>query len=365
MASDGKARPNETAAAPGAGPRAREAHDPKPNPTNAARPAAGGESMSAASDEVLAKQALEELKRMRAKVRLDKMAIPKAAPVPMRPAVIVARPPAPRPPWVVPFAALTVSVGLLVTACTGATVYLTMQPSKAGGTTSAEIRNLRETVAQLRRQVAGVSENLDGLRTAVDLSSKTTTDRFGRFAENLDRVERTSSSYSAKIEKLAMAQVPAPAPDPAASKPQVPARSMAAMTSTGSDSEFTGTLPRSERASAPRNAVKGWSVKQAYEGVCDSAGAWRCHRSRPWTTGAGPWSYRGDQDRQWTSGCVVQRRGDPACTQGVALISAVVPPAPARCAAPGLLRAMFKARAEQVNFRFRDGCAKQPAVEFG
>src|SRR4051812_15649653 len=266
MTSDGKARANESTGVFGAGPQAREGREP--NSTQAARPAAGGEHSSTAADEALAKQALEELKRMRAKVRLDKMAIPKVTPVDVRPAVIVARQPPPRPPWVVPFAALTVSVGLLVTACTGATLYLTMQPSKAGGTTSAEIRNLRETVAQLRRQVAGVSENLDGLRTAVDLSSKTTTDRFGRFAENLDRVERTSSSSNARIEKLALAQAPAaPVPDTAASKPQLPARSMAAMTSTSPDTEVTGTLPRSERAPASRNAVKGWSVKQAYEGV--------------------------------------------------------------------------------------------------
>lgn len=267
MTSDGKARPNESAGVSGAGPQAWEAREPKLNSTYAARPAAGGERSSTAADEALAKQALEELKRMRAKVRLDKMAIPKVTSVDVRPAVIVARPPAPRPPWVVPFAALTVSVGLLVTACTGATLYLTMQPSKAGGTTSAEIRNLRETVAQLRRQVSGVSENLDGLRTAVDLSSKTTTDRLGRFAENLDRVERTSSSSNARIEKLALAQASAPVSDPAASKPQLPARSMAATTSTGSDTEVTGALPRSERAPASRNAVKGWSVKQAYEGV--------------------------------------------------------------------------------------------------
>jgi hypothetical protein len=267
MTPDGKARPNESAGAFDAGQQAREARDPKVNSMHAARSAAGNERTSTATDEALAKQALEELKRMRAKVRLDKMAIPKVTSVEVRPAVIVARPPAPRPPWVVPFAALTVSVGLLVTACTGATLYLTMQPSKAGGTTSAEIRNLRETVAQLRRQVSGVSENLDGLRTAVDLSSKTTTDRFGRFAENLDRVERTSSSSNARIDRLALAQAPAPVPDPAASKPQVPARSMAAVTSTSSDTEVTGALPRSERGAASRNAVKGWSVRQAYEGV--------------------------------------------------------------------------------------------------
>ncbi|PNB52798.1 hypothetical protein C1X77_27130, partial [Pseudomonas sp. GW531-E2] len=63
-----------------------------------------------------------------------------------------------------------------------------------------------------RKQLSGVSENLDGLRTAVDQSSKATSDRFGRFAENLDRIERVSSSSTAKLDRLAQAQVPAPTP---------------------------------------------------------------------------------------------------------------------------------------------------------
>ena len=49
----------------------------------------------AAADEALAKEALEGLKRIRAKARLDKMAIPKPAPAVVRPAMIVAKPPRP------------------------------------------------------------------------------------------------------------------------------------------------------------------------------------------------------------------------------------------------------------------------------
>lgn len=142
--------------------------------------------------------------------------------------------------------------------------YLTTQPGQTSAATSAELRGLRETVAQLRRQVSGVSENLDGLRTAVDLSSKTTNDRFGRFAENLDRIERVNTVSTATLEKLALAQAPAPAP--VASQPS-PARPTAMMASAAPDTEVTGSVSSPAHASTPKKVVKGWSVRQAYEGV--------------------------------------------------------------------------------------------------
>jgi hypothetical protein len=216
--------------------------------------------VSAASDEVAAKAALEGLKRIRAKARLDKMAIPKPAPVVIKPAVIVAKPPPPRPTWVAPLATLAVAAILVVCACTGFIAYLTTQPSQTNVAANVEIRNLRDTVAQLRKQLSGVSENLDGLRTAVDQSSKATSDRFGRFAENLDRIERVSSSSTAKLDRLAQAQVP-PAPVAAQPSPAMP------MMASVAAPETTGSVSPAERSSAPRKAVKGWSVRQAYEGI--------------------------------------------------------------------------------------------------
>ena len=260
MLSDGKAAP-----------QTREARDPKDSSTRAAKPGAGGRNTSAAAtDETLAKEALEGLKRIRAKARLDKMAIPKPAPAIVRPAVIVAKAPAPRPSWVVPMATLAVAVGLLVSACTGVIVYLTTQPSQTSVVANAEIRNLRETVAQLRRQVSGVSENLDGLRTAVDLSSKAANDRFGRLAENLDRVDRVSSSSTAKLDKLAQVQaqvqVQAQASAPASATSQSSAPPTSAMASAAA-TEITGSVSPPEHAPATRKAIKGWSVRQAYEGI--------------------------------------------------------------------------------------------------
>ncbi|QPF93134.1 hypothetical protein [Bradyrhizobium commune] len=262
MLSDAKARPNETADISAAKP-APQVHDTKDNAARAAKPATKPKPASgAASDEALAKEALEGLKRIRAKARADKMAIPKPAPVVIKPAVIVAKPPPPRPTWVAPLATLAVAAVLVVCACTGVIAYLTTQPSQTNVAANAEIRNLRETVAQLRKQLSGVSENLDGLRTAVDQSSKATSDRFGRFAENLDRIERVSSSSTAKLDKLAQAQTPAPATVAA----QSPSPAMPMMASLAAP-EVTGSLPPAERSSAPRKAVKGWSVRQAYEGI--------------------------------------------------------------------------------------------------
>jgi len=264
MLSDGKARPNETADVSVAAKPAPAPGNTKDNATQTAKPAASAKRASAAaSDEALAKEALEGLKRIRAKARLDKMAIPKPAPVVMKPAVIVAKPPPPRPTWVAPLATLAVAAVLVVCACTGVIAYLTTQPAQNNVAANTEIRNLRETVAQLRKQVSGVSENLDGLRTAVDQSSKATNDRFGRFAENLDRIERVSSSSTVKLDKLAQAQAQAPAPTLAQSQPSQAAPMMASLAAP----EVTGSVPPSERASAPRKVVKGWSVRQAYEGI--------------------------------------------------------------------------------------------------
>jgi hypothetical protein len=266
MLSDGKAPSNESAAVSGAAKRGPEARDPKDNSARAARPGSSGRSSPAtATDEALAKQAIEGLKRVRAKARLDRIAIPKPSPVAVRPAVIVAKPPALRPPWVVPLATLAVALGLVVSGCTGVIAYLTTQLSQTSVPANAEIRNLGETVGQLRRQVSGVSDDLDGLRTAVDLSSKATNDRLGRFAENLDRIERVSSSSTAKLDRLAQAQ--AAVPPPATSQPQPPPQSMPAMAASSGGAEITGSVSPSERGAATRKAVKGWSVRQAYEGI--------------------------------------------------------------------------------------------------
>ncbi|MEZ2144985.1 hypothetical protein AAE026_22245 [Bradyrhizobium sp. DN5] len=265
MLSDGQARPNASADVSAAAKPAPEARDTKDNAARATKPAANAKRASAAaSDEALAKEALEGLKRIRAKARLDKMAIPKPAPTVIKPAVIVAKPPPPRPTWVAPLATLAVAAILVVCACTGVIAYLTTtQPVQNNVAANTEIRNLRETVAQLRKQVSGVSENLDGLRTAVDQSSKATNDRFGRFAENLDRIERVSSSSTVKLDKLAQGQAQVQAQAPATVASQPPSSQAMPMVASAAAPEVTGSLA----PSAPRKVIKGWSVRQAYEGI--------------------------------------------------------------------------------------------------
>ncbi|WP_314946906.1 hypothetical protein [Bradyrhizobium cosmicum] len=256
MLSDGQARPSAAADVSAAAKPAPETRD-----ANTAKPAANAKRASAAAnDETLAKEALEGLKRIRAKARLDKMAIPKPVATVIKPAVIVAKPPPPRPTWVAPLATLAVAAIVVVCVCTGVIAYLTTQPVQGNVVANTEIRNLRETVAQLRKQVSGVSENLDGLRTAVDQSSKATNDRFGRFSENLDRIERVSSSSTVKLDKLAQAQAQAQAPATVAVQP--PSQTMPMVASVAAP-EITGSVV----PSAPRKAVKGWSVRQAYEGI--------------------------------------------------------------------------------------------------
>lgn len=221
--------------------------------SDGARPAK--RTSAAIADEALAREALEGIKRVRARARMEKIALHKPDPAPVRPAVIVARPPEPRPTWLMPIVALAVAVSMVVCACTGVIAYLTMQPTAAKPVASAEIQSLRETVAQLRRQVAGISEHLDGLRSAVDLSSRANSDRFGRFAENLDRIERANSSATARIEKIAEVQA------------QAASQSMPRLASIPPTVEVTGSVAPPDKAKAPRRVVKGWSVRQGYEGI--------------------------------------------------------------------------------------------------
>ena len=84
MLSHGQARPNVTVDAAAAARPSAEARDTKDDAAQTAKPAASAKRL-AASDEALAKEALEGLKRIRAKARLDKMAIPKPAPAVIKP----------------------------------------------------------------------------------------------------------------------------------------------------------------------------------------------------------------------------------------------------------------------------------------
>ena len=107
-------------------------------------------------------------------------------------------------------------------------------------------------MAQLRRKVAALSNELATNRAALDAANKAASDRFGRVVQSLDRVERDQSASATKIERLAE------------EKAQV-ARTASAAPST----EITGTVQQRQPrpANARREVIAGWRVRRAFEGV--------------------------------------------------------------------------------------------------
>lgn len=251
-----QAAPNEKTAAESQ-PAATEADKiakPRPQAGVKPRPAAPHLAAAATMDELLAKEALASLKRMRGgTVRNEPV---KAQPrVQLPPARIVVKPRQPQP-WMTPFITLAVMVGISTFLTTGGITFLFMRPLAVASASDAEIRNLRETVAQLRRNVVSLSNDVASNRTAVEAASRAATDRYGRFVQSLDSIERAQTVSATKIERIeektqAARPVPVAATQPASASP-----------------EITGTLrPDNKPVSARRDPIAGWRVRRAYEGV--------------------------------------------------------------------------------------------------
>ena len=142
-------------------------------------------------------------------------------------------------------------VGISTVLCAGGLAYLYLRPTAAAATSDTELRNIRESVAQLRRTVAALSNDLAANRAALDAANKAANDRFGRIVQSLDRVDRDQSVSATKIERLAEEKA----------QPVRPASSAPA-------SEITGTVQRQPRpATARREVIAGWRVRRAFEGV--------------------------------------------------------------------------------------------------
>jgi hypothetical protein len=224
------------------------------NNTSDARPAgkansAGAHVAAAATiDELLAKEALASLKRMRATTHAEN--VKSKARVPIPPATLVVKPPQSHA-WITPFITLAAVVGISTVLCAGGLAYLYLRPAPVAATSDVELRNIRESVAQLRRAVATLSNDLAASRAALDAANKAVNDRFGRIVQSLDRVDRDQSVSATKIERLAEEKAQAARPAPAA-----PA------------TEITGTVQRQPRpAVARREVIAGWRVRRAFEGV--------------------------------------------------------------------------------------------------
>ena len=203
---------------------------------------------AATNDELLAKEPLENLKRTRATTHAENVKSKARVPIPA--ATLVVKPPQSHA-WITPFITLAAMVGISTVLCAGSLAYLYLRPSTVVATSDAELRNIRESVSQLRRTVAALSNDLATNRAALDAANKAVNDRFGRIVQSLDRVDRDQSVSATKIERLAEEKAQAARPTPPA-----PA------------SEITGTVQRQLRPTiAKREVVTGWRVRRAFEGV--------------------------------------------------------------------------------------------------
>lgn len=203
---------------------------------------------AATIDELLAKEALANLKRTRATAHAETFKSKARIPVP--PATLVVKPPQSHA-WMTPFITLAVMVGISTFLCTGGMAYLFLRPGAVATMSDAELRSIRESVAQLRRTVAALSNDLATNRAALDAANKAASDRLGRIVQSLERVDRDQSVSATKIERMAE------------EKAQV-----VRTASTASSSEITGTVQRQPRpTNARREVIAGWRVRRAFEGV--------------------------------------------------------------------------------------------------
>lgn len=247
--------PNKAASAPPSPEPQPQGADPARNASSPAQPTskqtfANAHLAAAATiDELLAKEALASLKRSRATAHAETIKSKPRVLVP--PATLVVKPPHVES-WKTPFIALAFVVGISTTLCAGGVGYLFLRPLAVSATSDAELRNIRESVGQLRRTVAALSNDLAANRTALDVANKTISDRFGRLGQNLERVERDQSVSATKLERMAE------------EKAQI-VRTAAVVTAP----EVTGSVPRQQprQANARREVVSGWRVRRAFEGV--------------------------------------------------------------------------------------------------
>lgn len=217
-------------------------------PTGKAAVAGSHLDAAASFDELLAKEALANLRRTRTTARTD--TVNSKARVLVPPATIVVRP-SKSHAWMTPFISLAVMVGISTLLCAGGIAYISMRPFVAAKVSDAELRNIRDSVAQLRRNVAELSNDVATNRTALAATNKAASDRLGRLVQSLNRVERDQSIPASKVERVAeeRAQVAR----------QVPI---------DSPSDVTGTVRQSPRpANARREVITGWHVRRAYDSV--------------------------------------------------------------------------------------------------
>jgi hypothetical protein len=194
---------------------------------------------AAAIDELLASEARASLRRTRDAQRDEP---PKARiRVNVPPARIVAKP-LQTAAWKAPFFSLALVVGLSTLISAGGIAYLFLRPQVTRASSDTELRNLRESVAQLRRQVADLSSSAASIRSAN--SAQPTVERVA--SRNVERepvAQRTRTTRNSDDQYVITATTQAP--------------------------EFTGSIPSSATpiVSASRTVIEGWHIRRAYDGA--------------------------------------------------------------------------------------------------
>jgi ElaB/YqjD/DUF883 family membrane-anchored ribosome-binding protein len=141
-------------------------------------------------------------------------------------------------------------VGLSTLVSAGAIAYLFLRPMTSSAVSDADIRSIRDSVTQLRRQVAEITSDVASSRAAAEAARTKAAEQASRAQ---DRAEREQAALAAKFARIAdeksqlvqATATPANAPD------------------------ITGTVqPQVQRpASTSREIIPGWHVRRAYDGA--------------------------------------------------------------------------------------------------
>lgn len=202
---------------------------------------------AAAIDERLASEARANMQRARISVREEPIKAKVRFTVP--PARIVARP-LQSPAWKAPFFSLAMVVGLSTLVSAGAIAYLFLRPMTSSTISDADLRSIRDSVTQLRRQVAEMTGDVASSRAAVEAARTQAAEQASRAQ---DRAEREQAALAAKFARIA---------DEKTQAVQVAA-------TLANTPDITGTVqPQAQRpASTSREVIPGWHVRRAYDGV--------------------------------------------------------------------------------------------------
>ncbi len=143
--------------------------------------------------------------------------------------------------------------------------------SAAPDQTGAEIKALKEQVAQLRVTARQLSESLAAARATMGQSHAATTGQLTKITEVVDRIEKNERKEAER-----RAQAPQPAPQPAAQPAPQPAPQPAAQQQAAAPaSDVTGSITPPAPAAAGKivlPVVRGWTLRRVVDGSALVAG---------------------------------------------------------------------------------------------